>query len=487
MPTVYLALLIPLIVTGIFYFFRRSEFTWWEFFIPIASVLVAVVISKAIIDNSSVKFDEYWGSSITAVFEEEPYNYWHQETCSETYACGTDSKGNTEYCTRYYDCSHQDDVGPSWWATTDIKEQFGISEKMHDELVRQFKTSKTTIQSRENYAPRDKAHGSNDTKFEGKQVGKTSYVYQTVWSGADHTRKAYVSQHTYENRIKASDLTVFNISVVKEARADSLKLLKYPPYQGAGIFRMTEGLEYPTILGDSTISKETQEKFKRLNGKFGVSNQLRLWVLVFDNKPSTIAQYQENYWVKGNKNELVICIGKKGNQIQWSHAFSWATSDALTAEVKVMVMNLYTYKDSTIKITTPTIIPIPKELKKKVLGSAGEQLPNVLPLLNQNTKDSVIKVKSTYPMLTEVTWNDLYTQLNGNLNKFQRRSFDEFSYLTVEPSVGAVIFIYIFALIIAVACNFWVISNEFSDGDDTEVKWDWLKIFIRKLMFWKNK
>jgi hypothetical protein len=306
MPTVYLALLIPLIVTGVFYYFHKHEFVWWEFFVPAASVLVAIIIGKAIIDHSSVQFTEYWGSTVTAVFEEEPYNEWHHQTCSYT---TTDSKGNST--THYYDCSHQDDYGPSWTAITNLKEKFGITEKQHDELVRQFKTSKTTINSRHNYAPRDKAHGSDGTKFEGKRVGETSYIYQTVWNNDDNTRKAYTSQHTYENRIKASDLTIFNISVVKEKRADSLGLIKYPKYDGGGWFSNTQGLEYPTILGDNTISKETQEKFRRLNGKFGVSNQLRLWILVFEDKPSTIAQYQENYWVRGNMNELVVCIGKK--------------------------------------------------------------------------------------------------------------------------------------------------------------------------------
>ena len=461
---VYLALLIPILVTGIFYFFRKSNFAWWEFFIPIAAVLIAVVISKLIIDHSRVQFTEWWGSTVTAIYEEEPYNYWHHETCYRDVACGTDKDGNTIYCSVPYDCSHQDDVGPSWSAKTNIGESFNISEKMHDELVRQFGNKKIPINSRHNYAPRDRAVGSNGTKFEGKRVGETSYEYQTLWGGEDNKRKAYVSQHSYENRIKASDLTIFNIELVKEEEADSMGLFKYPPYEGGGLFHMTQGLEYPTILGGN-VSKETQEKFKRLNGKFGASNQVRLWILVFENKPMSIAQYQENYWVKGNKNELVICIGKKGNEIQWSHAFSWATSDVLTVEAKNKVLELYTYKDSTIKRNLPAVIPITKEVKKKVLGKTGEKLPDVLPLPQQVSADSVIKVKSPYPVLTEKTWDDYYNYLNQNLSKFQRRSFEEFSYLTVEPSTGALIFIYIFALVIAVGVNLWVINNEI-DADN---------------------
>jgi len=462
MPTVYLALLIPIVVTGIFYFFRKSEFVWWEFFIPIAVVLLATVISKAVVDKTSVTFTEYWGSTVTAVFEEEPYNYWHHETCSETYACGTDSDGNTKYCTRYYDCSHQDDVGPSWWAKTNLGETFSISEDWYDKLIVQFGTRKSITDSHDNYDPRDKCVGSNGTKFEGKRVGEISYVYQTSWGGQDETRKAYVSQHTYENRIKASDLTIFNIAIVKEDQVDSLGLFRYPEHKKSSWFGKTNGLEYPTILGGN-VGEATQEIYRKLNGKYGVSNQLRLWILVFENKPMSIAQYQENYWVKGNKNELVVCIGKKGNEIQWAHAFSWALSDVLTTEVKNEVLNLYSYKDSVVHKKNP-VIPLTKDIQEKVFGETGKQLPEVLPIKNPIVADSIIRVKSKTPVLTEQTWRYYYEFLNKNLNKFERRSFEEFSYLTVEPSTGAVIFIYILALLIAVGVNFWVISNEIYEG-----------------------
>ena len=469
MPTVYLALLIPIIVTGIFYFIKRHEFTWWEFFIPFATTLVAIICIKAFIDHRAVQFSEYWGSTVVAVYEEEPYNEWDNETCSYT---TTDSKGNST--THYYDCSHQDDYGPSWYAVTNLKEQFGITEQMHDELVRQFKTTKTAIDSRNNHSPRDKAHGSDGTKFQGKQVGKTSYIYQTTWNGSDDTRKAYASEHSYENRIKATDLSIFNIALVKEEQADSLGLFKYPPLEGGGLFRQTKGLEYPTILGGD-ISKETQEKFKRLNGKFGVSNQMRLWVLIFENKPMSIAQLQENYWVRGNMNELVICIGKKGNEIQWSHAFSWALSDVLTVAVKNEVLNLYTYRDSTVKRTMPTILPLGKEVRGKILGKAGEKLPaNVMPIPTQGTTDTIIKVKSSTPQLNEKTLNELYAYLNGNLDKFERRSFEEFSYLEVEPSTGAVIFIYILSLVLSIAVCVWVTTNDiYGEPEDGRKKNKW--------------
>jgi len=394
---IYGSLILSLFITFIFYVLKRKEFVWWEFFLPFTLTLITVVVSKLIINYSSTHFTEYWGSNISYVVEEEPYNYWHTETCSYTTCTGS---GKDETCTTmYYDCSHQVDVGPSWYAVTNLGEKFYISEKQRDEISKLFGTQPIVIEQRDNYAPDDKCSSSDGTKFENKKVGQVSNIIQTKWNKTDNTAKPYFSIHTYENRIKASDLTVFNIKLVTDKQADSLKLFKYP--------ELKDNLDYPTILSDK-ISKDIQEKFKRLNGKFGPSNKCRLWVLVFKDKPSIIGNYQENYWVKGNKNELIICIGvDKTNKINWVNSFSWSNSNILTADVKQKAIELNELNDS--------------------------------------------------------TWNAYYNYLNNNLQRFQKRSFKEFNYLTVEPSKAAIIIVYILAILISIGCNIWVIKNEFND------------------------
>lgn len=157
-------------------------------------------------------------------------------------------------------------------------------------------------------------------------------------------------------------------------------------------------------------------------------------------------------------------VGKKGNEILWADAFSWAHSDVLTVAVKNEVLNLYTYKDSLVKRNIPQVLPVGKDIQKKVLGEVGEKLPaGVVPVPKQVSADTIIKVKSSYPMLTEKTWDEYYNFLNQNLHQFQRRSFEEFNYLKVEPSTGAIIFIFIFALLVSIGINFWVINNDISE------------------------
>jgi hypothetical protein len=395
---VYGAFIVSILISLVCYFLYPKKILWWEFIVSISITVIVIFGLKSLIAYASVEFTEYWGESIVCIVEEEPYNYWHSEMCSRSYACGSDDKGNTTYCTEYYDCSHQDDVGPQWWCKTDLNNTYSLTEQSHDKIKKIFATSSKITDSKENYSPNDYASGSRGTKFGGKRVGKVSYAYSTYWNKSDLTRKGVFTKHSYVNKIKASDLSLFNISIISEKEADSLKLHKYPDVENS--------LSYPTILG-SNVPEQIQEKYRKLNAKFGVSNKLRLWVLVFDNKPSSIAIKQENYWVKGNKNELIICIGRNKQNIDWTYSFSWSLSNDLTAEVNQKALELQ--------------------------------------------------------VLDNKSWNNYYDYLNANLHRFNKRSFKEFNYLTVELKTWQIILIYVITIALSIGINVWAIKNEFND------------------------
>jgi hypothetical protein len=451
------SLIVVIIITAIFYYLNPKEYKWWEFGIPIIITLGLIIGAKALTDHTRVMFTEYWGETIVSVHEEEPWNEWIHKTCSRTYSCGTNSDGSTKYCTEYYDCSYQADYSPEWYSKTNLGNTYSMSEKMYDDLLILYGTGKKITNTRRNHSPRSRCSGSNGTKFAGKVVGQTSNVYSTEWPQNEKTRKGVFTKHQYENRIKASDLSIFNIPVVSEAEADSMGLFKYP--------ENIDKYDCPVILGGS-VSEKTQDMFRRLNAKFGPSNEIRLWILVFEDKPAITASYQENYWVKGNKNELVICIGKKGDEIKWAHSFSWALSETLTAETAQKAINLYEFSIKTkTGQTLPVAIPIIGETKKiigETIGIDTSYLPAVLPL--GITRDNIQEVKkSKTPLLTEKTLEAYYNYLDSNLNKFERRSFEEFSYIKVDPKSWQVILIYILAFGISIGINFYVSKNEFHD------------------------
>ena len=399
----YGAILLSFLVTLGFYLYDKKSYTWWEFFVAPLVTTILVLLTQLIFKASSSYYGETWGSTVTAIYEQEPYNYWHSETCSRQVACGTDSEGNTEYCTEYYDCSHQDDVGPSWEAVTNIGESLDISEATYERLRKQFAPNgRSIIDTKENYDSDDECVHSDGTKFEGKEVGNVSYTYKTVWPQTDASRQPVSSSHSYKNKVKASNVSVFNIKVVTPEDVKKYGLYDYP--------KIENPFTYPTILGGG-VSARTQENFRKLNGKFGPSNEVRIWVLVFENKPEIVGNYQENYWVRGNMNEIVICIGKNGSKIQWANVFSWGTNERLRIDIRNYINDI--------------------------------------------------------PTLNEKGWSDLYGYLNTNMHKFKRRDFKEFDYLTRESSAGEIWTLYILGILAAIGANFWASRNEFTDENPT--------------------
>ena len=458
---VFGALLVNIFITLGFYIWKPKEYKWFEIVLSLFITLGLIIGAKALIDHTSVMFDEVWGETIERVYEQEPYNYWHSETCSRQVACGTDADGNTTYCTEYYDCSEQRDVGPSWWSVSDLGNKNSMTEHYYDELVALFGTETKKIDKHKNHNARDRCVRSKGTKYQGQKVGTYSYVNVTNWDKSERARRGIFTKHRYENRIKAADLSLFNMSVITEVEADSIGLYKLP--------NKIDKYHCPVFLGGN-ISEENQTLYRRLNAKFGPSNEFRLWVLVYENKPQSVAHYQENYWVKGNKNELVICIGVNDKkEIQWVHSFSWAKSNKLTAEAKSKVLDMYEYTvETTEGMKLPIAIPLNTKLKENialVTGIDTSYLPPVLPIkgMGLNQEDIVKVVKSPTPVLNDRTLKEYYEYLDDNLKKFKRRSFSEFYYLKVEPKRKHTILVYIMAFVVSIGLNLFFSMNNIND------------------------
>jgi len=378
--------------------FFRDKIVWWELAMMLIIPTAISFGSKAIVESVSADFVEYWGDEVVSVWEEEPYNEWISQTCSEQYACGTDSKGNTTYCTRYYDCSYQNDEGPRWYAKTKLGETISISEKKYDKWNVQFGGNRIKTKTITNYAPRDRCSYSSGSKFQGKRVGQYSYVWKTVWNGDYKTQVPVTTEHTYENRIKASDYSVFNYIAVSEETADSLKLFKYPEFK-------SNYFNYPSVLGWN--NKNVQKSLQKINAKLGHSKQVRIWLLIHNTDNEDIGNQQENYWVGGNKNELVINIGvdKEGN-IAWNHIFTWSTSAG-------MVSNIKTYIESKEKFNEKNILDIENFINEQVVAH------------------------------------------------WERLEFTQFDYITVEPPLWLVILAYVFTLIVCIGISAYAINNNF--------------------------
>lgn len=136
------------------------------------------------------------------------------------------------------------------------------------------------------------------------------------------------------------------------------------------------------------------------NSVIASKKQVKVFYLIFEDVPIQAGLTQEQYWKGGNKNEVVICIGiDKKKNIKWCYPFTWSKKD----EVKVKIRN---YINDNICLT-----------------------------------DSVFK-------------NIINHSHNVILKDFERRHFKEFSYITIEPSDGAVIWCYVLSFILTGIMSF---------------------------------
>ncbi len=143
-----------------------------------------------------------------------------------------------------------------------------------------------------------------------------------------------------------------------------------------------------------------------LNSTLGTAKQIRLWVLIFKNGSLSDGLRQENLWKGGNKNELVITVGVDDDYaVVWSHVFSW--TDAKTIVV---------------------------EARNLVVGQAPLHLGQL--------------AKDLEPLILE---------------KWVRKNFADFSYLTVEPPTWAVLLVFALTIILNLGISAWVVLNEWEE------------------------
>ena len=174
-----------------------------------------------------------------------------------------------------------------------------------------------------------------------------------------------------------------------------------PKDYGLFEYPKVRGLMQPCVLGPGAMAP-VEKKIQYLNATLGARKQVRLFILVFQDQPIQAAMEQEAYWKRGNKNEFVTCVGvDKDMAVQWAHVFSWTEVE----ELKI-------------------------EARNEIMGMKALDLVKFLDWLG--------------PAIQE---------------KWRRKEFKDFSYLTVEPSTGAVIGTFIMTILITVGIGFWAVFN----------------------------
>lgn len=371
---VWLAIFIPVLTALVLYVWFKHQTAWWEFALPFGLSICLIGMGKSCAVRSQTADTEYWGSYLTQARYYEDWNKYIHQTCTETYACGTDSEGNTEYCEREYDCSYVAYYPEYWEGTDSISAVHSLSQDKYEELVARWKNS--------TFQDMNRPYHTNDGD-----------MYFTNWDGTDQTLEPIVTEHTYENRPQAAK-SVFSFTEVK----NTCNLYGYPS---------VSNLYVPSVLGDpGPDGKAGVTALDHMNATLGPSKEIRVWVLTYKNLGQQTSFDQENYWKGSNKNELVITVGIDDNYaVQWARAFSWSDYKEIEVEAKSLVL-----EQKTLSLTTLAA--------------------RLAPIIEE---------------------------------KWHRKDFDAFAYLTVDPSPWATVLIFLLTAIANVGLSTWIVLNEFND------------------------
>ncbi len=382
---IWYALLIPIILTILSYLIWHKFFIWQELLIPTGVSLIAILISYYSLKYVDMKDVEYNSYVIVEARYYEPWETWRKRTCSYTTCTGS---GKTRIChTHYYDCSYCDYTSARWIAIDNFGHEFTISKDKYNSLIKKWSaTPKFNELNRSiNY------HGG---------CGKDGDMYSIIWDGKIETSECSTVEKPFQNILKVNH-SAFQFPDISEEQADSLHLYHYPGFYDYYKQRAILGLEY--IGYNHKEGNPIQTKFEYLNGHLGPKNKVKVFTLLFLNKPIDIAFKQEAYWDGGNQNEVVVCIGlNHKKQIEWVKPFSWCDNKRIIVDTREDIANLKTFKP-----------------------------------------------------------DEIYKIYENNIGKYYHyKSFKDFNYLSFEPTFGQLIFVYLLTIIISCLSLWFCIKNE---------------------------
>lgn len=362
---IWAALLVPVFTAFVLWRWWEHKTAWWEFFAPFGCSFLFVLCAKLVVDSYQTSDTEYWTGWITHA---EYYEDWNERVpCSHP---RYDSKGNFEGYQHLYDV----DYHPPYWVAHDNNGlTLHISQSEYKRLVNKFGNSK--------FVDLGRWYHTNDGD-----------KYVTTFKGTWEDCEVCCTSHRYENRILGSK-SVFNFVAPADEEKRQHGLFDYP--------KITGYWDQPSVLGWD--DRQLDRKLSIWNAKLGKSKQVKIFLLVFKDKSLDAAFKQADYWQGGNKNELIVCVGLKGDStVDWAHVISWTDVETLKVDVRNHILHQ------------------PKLDLSEVVDWVGNEVDQ----------------------------------------RWQRKQFEDFDYLTVEPPWWVVLLVFLLTIGVNVGVSAVVIHNE---------------------------
>ena len=288
--------IIPFITAIILLAFFREKVVWWEYGIIIAVPIAFILLLKLCVTTVVTSDIEYLGGYVTQLTH---YDDW-DETVMVPHTVTT---GKTTTTIMVPERRYHPD-------TYSYRSSIDGGKAEHPITKRLYKTMKDRIGGPEFFRDmhrdyRSKDGDAHDIFFE-LDTASQSRLYDITESG------------TYQNKIKASEYSIFGSRHISKKEAKKLGLYSYPD--------IDRNLKQIPIIGDSVLLEDT-EAVQLLNAIYGKKYQFRTFILLFDagKYGIEISEKQKDYWNGGNKNEFIVCIGLDSlDNVIWCNPFSWA-------------------------------------------------------------------------------------------------------------------------------------------------------------------
>lgn len=298
----YLIALLPVIIGGAVYIWRK-EIVWWEWaFSAAAGFLTAFIFNFVAVLGMTSDYETWSGQVVTATrYPEwvEEYQEAIYKTVTKTRTRNGKSETHTERVFSHYETRHR--THHEYFRTCDtLNQSFTINGERWNQICQTFGGFDTEDGNKSGF------HSGDKNIYPSRN--KTGFIHPTT------------AIRSWENKVKAAPS---NFSYVK---VEDPNVFEYP--------RNSDPWRSDRLLGTATSISIFE--FDRMNAKLGAAKKVNVIMVGFgEDADSSMGHLQEAKWIGGKKNDLVLCFG--GNP-RWTYVFGWTEEEEVKKNLQTILL-----------------------------------------------------------------------------------------------------------------------------------------------------
>lgn len=274
----------------------------------VALCLGSVIISCIVfaLTNIPVANDVYYQSGRFNQVSYHPYFVEeYEQRHEETYACGKDDEGNTEYCTRVYYTTEHDTHYPYYLVKDTLGQAAKIDKSQYEQIANEFGGNLRIDRTcRFNHSEQKRVRGDSNLYYYNNDVN--SFKYPTTAFGHWH------------NPLKKSK-SIFN--------QEKDTILSYPGrYSWLNNNRMTTG---KLNFGKKDLDILNTKLYETVGANV---------ILLQVNSLQDVNDIKYG-WNSGKKNDIVIAFGGNATNPDFVKVFGWYKSEILSTKLETEILD----------------------------------------------------------------------------------------------------------------------------------------------------